>query len=459
MKKYLLIAFLFASLIISSSAFAGDIVTITKTDNVNGSIVITLRNEYFPKMFTDASFKNATILLFYLDGNRIPVDPSRSVESLGPGFEGKVTLKAGWPSSGFQNLTILYADSSGTILPPQEWTLIFAKPAFSVKDVTTDPLRVYTNNSVKVLIRITASGDKDISNINTELMSQPRYFQLTDVNTPTSLKAGETKTFYFTFKQSGESLPETVLYSTAYLPLKITYNYYGYETKAQINESFVVLNRFAISNSLPQLNLKLDLPASIKQNENTSLNVYAWNSIIGSNKICDVNLTLISDSSGLELPITNVLSSDLSLAGRADTPDEPIATFPVKATADTPAKTYTLTANATYTDCDWKIPGVFKKSTSLEVNKSLSATAPTPVLQNNTTNVSAVPKVEQKKTGIKKAEPQKPVKPKEPKKKPVEGEKQEASTLSIFLIILAIVGIVVLFGAIYFFEVKSQSIY
>jgi len=50
MKKYLLIAFLFASLIISSSAFAGDIVTITKTDNVNGSIVITLRNEYFPKI-------------------------------------------------------------------------------------------------------------------------------------------------------------------------------------------------------------------------------------------------------------------------------------------------------------------------------------------------------------------------------------------------------------------------
>ncbi|HIJ98405.1 TPA: hypothetical protein H1005_00485, partial [archaeon] len=369
MKKSLLLSLLIASLLIANAASAGTVVTITKLVNTEGNIGLYIRNEFYPKMFTDSALRNASTLTFHLDGVRAPVDGSKSAESISPGDERLVVLRSPWPTSTFQNLSIVYTDGSGTSNYPVESILVFAKPALTVKEVITEPPHIFTNASVTIRLKMLAAGDKDVSSINVNVLNQPKYFQITDMSNPAFLKVGEEKEFIFKFKQSGEKMPETIIYSTSYFPVELSYSYYGYPVKTVINQTFVVLNRLTTQGLIPKLDFKLDVPPEIERGNSTNLMVYAWNSISGSNKICDVNLTLTADDASIEISEgTTFLPGPYE--GRADIPEDPVTTFLIKTSPSTTSKQHTLTAGASYIDCDWKIPDKKSKSINFEVKSS-----------------------------------------------------------------------------------------
>ncbi len=454
MKKYLLVSILIASVLIANAAFAGDIITITRVENVNGSIGVYLRNEYLPKLFTDSSQRNESVT-FYLDGTKTPVDPQGSIESLGAGMENLILLKAPWPTAEYQNLTAVYTDSAGASNYQKEWALVFAKPPLTIKEITTEPLQVYTNGSLSLKIKIVASGTKDVGSINAELLKQPRYFHLGDSKTPVSMKSGEEKDFLFTFKPSGESLPETVIYSTSYTPFLITYSYGGFQTKTLVNGSFIVLNRMNTASLLPKLGLKIDAATNISQGESANITIYAWNSVIDSNKLCNLSMVLTSKNSGLEIPDPSV-HFDGPFKGRIDAPDEPTASFVVKTSSSTAAKTYDLALNTSYNDCDWKVPDRASRTLSLDVKKS-NTTSTNQTIPENTTavnksNVEANKSVPEKT--VKKTE-QKPETSGNNTSSPKGGE----NTTLILLAIVGVIGVIALFGVIYFLEIKSRSIY
>ncbi len=453
MKKYILISVLFATLVIANAVSAGAVVTINDVTNINGSIGVYLKNEYYPKIFIDTTQRTASILTFYIDGIRAPVDGAHSIESLSPGGEGLVVLKSAWPEKGYQNLSIAYTDGSGISNYPHEWAAVFSKPALTVKSVETTPAKIYTNGTVTVKIRVVA-GDRDIGSLNSELVTQPKYFQLSESNVPAFIKAGSEKEFVFNFNPSGQQMPETIIYSTSYVPLKLTYTYYGTSASSVMNKSFIVLNRFATRGLLPQLGLKLEMPSEIVQGSTTNISVYTWNSVLKSNKLCDLNLTLTADNSAIEIPVRTVITAD-PLDGRTDIPEDPAAVFLVNTKDSTPVQKYSLTVLGNYKDCDWKIPDTGSKSISFEVTPSSAKETSPPVVANNTT-VVAPPVVQKNETLPEKKE--EPAKKEQPPVKPPEKEGGD-NILIVLIVVIVVVVVIILFAAIYLLEIRRMSIY
>jgi len=363
----LLSAVLFLS-IISASALAGEVITITDVVNVDGKIGLYIRNEVGLTMRTDNSDYNISVLDYFIGDTRLLSIPAESVDKIPTDEIKLVVLDRAWPTTNYATVKVVFIDQTGLNYNP-EHGYAFAKTGLTLIESWTDPKLITSNSSFTIFLKMKASGEGNITQIDETYVVNPKYYLYVSHSTrPLSLKQGETGTYSFTYKLSGMAVPDTIDYETVYVPAQFTYMYLNRSAKTLVNESVIIYNRVKIS-SLPEMKSVIDIPNTIILGKTLDVPVYVWNTKSGSHPACNLNLTLKEGSGELELPISNILPSDKTFPPATEQSSEPTATFKLTIPEAVSEGDYTLTLSGKYRDCDWKAPGSFEHTKQFSVVK------------------------------------------------------------------------------------------
>jgi hypothetical protein len=111
----------------------------------------------------------------------------------------------------------------------------------------------------------------------------------------------------------------------------------------------------------------MDTPATFVRGNIFDIPVYVWNTKAGTHSACNMNLTLEEESGKFEIPIFNILPSDMTFPPAVEQASDPTATFQIEIPGGVSEGDYTLTLNAEYKDCEWKAPGEFKYDHTVSV--------------------------------------------------------------------------------------------
>lgn len=435
MKKLALLVAIFAAfLFIIPFAHAGSIITVTKSENINGSIGLYIRNELGVQIKTDNTKDSTNVLSFSVNGSNVSVDSDRTPEGISKGMEALVVLRYSWPAGGYYQVDVTYKDAGGGFYPKETHALI-AKQPISAGQITIEPEKVLSNYSKIVFtMPVSWTGEDSISNINFELVAPPKYFRLSDSKYPGALSKGATSNIVLTFERTDASFEDTIVYTTVFVPIKLTYRTLGFDSSQLFNESFVIFNSKTYTSDIPKMNARIDIPSEIERGKNTNVNVYVWNSNVGGHNACNATLTVSTNNPYVQIPASTAAPSG-QFAGRVEETDSPTAAFELQTTSSTPTGNYTLTLNVDYKDCLWKNPGTFAKTADFSVKSAGEIESETPG--------TVSPKEETKHIiNISTTQP-----------------KEGGGMPSVFLTIVAIIGVILLFAVVYFLEIRSRTIF
>lgn len=425
------LAFLFVIPIVQ----AGTVITMVDAVNANGSIGLYLRNELGVTIFTDNTKNDRNVLTFTVNGSNISINSDKSDSEVPKGLTKFIVLNKAWPAGGYYTVDITYRDAGGGYYPKDTYTL-FAKPPLSLASYSISPSRVLSNQTrVMYTAKISGSGEASVSNINFQLLANPKYYLMSNSKIPGALSAGATADLELTFDKDSQTFPDTVIYTTVYVPMQFTYKSMGFEGTQTFNTSFVIFNSATSVSQSPKMNARIAVPESAEPGQKVAIPVYAWNSNVGGNPACNANLTLTSDSSDLSIPI-NKIAPGGEFKGRVEETADPTATFTVEVSPSTKSGSYKLTMTVDYQDCTWKSTDFFVKSETLAVKKAGEVVEPLPktIIEENKTTKEPIVNIT--------------AAPQEPKGLP-----------SVFVTALAIVGIIVIFGLVYFLELRSRTVF
>ncbi len=429
------IAFMLAVVSFAQIAHAGTVLSVTDAVNINGSIGLYLKNELGITIKTDSTKETVNVVTFFINGSNTTIDVARSASELPKGLVKLVVLNAAWPSGGHYNVNITYRDAGGGFYPEEHY-VFFAKPPLILTGSSTNPTRVLSNNTkIIYTTKLTAAGEADVSNINFELLANPKYYTLSGTNSPGALSKGANSDIVLTFERDGQSFPDTVVYTTVFVPMKFTYKTMGFESSQTFNDSFVLFSSSSSVSLLPKMNARIAVPEYAEKGNSVSIPIYIWNSNVGGHSGCSVNATLAASSSDLSIPISTILPGT-EFKGRIDEPEEPAINFTVNIANSTASGDYKLTLTTSYQDCEWKSYDSFVKTETLSVKKAGEAVITPPPA-------------------------------KEEEKKPVEHivnlsgteQKESKGMPAIFTTLVAVTGVILLFIVIYFLELRSRTVF
>jgi|TARA_Y100000310_G_scaffold345596_1_gene467034 hypothetical protein len=358
-RAILLLSILLFAAILSAPVLASDVITLTDVADVDGKIGLYIRNDIGLPMRTDNSQYNVSVLNYLIDGENFTSIPSKSEANIPTEATKLVVIDHAWPADGFSNITILFSDITGYTYSPESG-YAFAKPGLEVTSISTDPKLITSNSSFTITLTLKADGEKDITNIRSEYHSHPKYYTFVSQNTPVkSLKKGESGEFSYTYKLSGQGMRETMVYETISVPVEVTYTYFNTHVKDILNETVVLYNKMQIGNNLPGMKALIDVPNTIVRGKTLDVSVFVWNSKADSHSACNLNLTFSEDSEIINIPISNVLPSDMEFDPASEQSTDPTATFEIEIPESASEGDYTLELHGTYKDCEWKAPGEF----------------------------------------------------------------------------------------------------
>ena len=364
MKKIIVFAVII-SLLLAAQCFATTFVSLQKTENVNGSIGLYLKNERSFDIHPDSTEYSYKYLIFSIgDENLSVIDAMPEIE---PDETRRVVLNKTWPSSGYIKINVTYDDGEGSRYKSDE--LVVFSDSLSKASVDFGGGKHFSNETLSMTIKLKA-GDADAKSINYEFVSVPKYFSLETDSLPGSVPAGEERDFIFTFKPLS-AMDEATVYAPIYFPLKVSYTYFGFETYDIFNESVTLFNEAQVKGSdVPFIRLKLIAPSEIIAGESASIKVYAFNDNGGGNSACDVNFTLTSDKDSISIPVSKIVPGE-KLESKADFLNEPSATFEISTSKGAALGKVKLKMEVSYRDCILR----FMDSESIEKEIEIKAEA------------------------------------------------------------------------------------
>ncbi|MAF89106.1 MAG: hypothetical protein CL963_01160 [Euryarchaeota archaeon] len=351
MKRIVIIT-LIAFLLLSSSAYAGNILTITNASIENGSIALHIKNEVSSIMYTNSSKHSTESLSFMVDGNSVAIKSSEA-NDIAYGSTKKVVLDSAWPATGAKLINVTYTDSSNTSYPSEFW-VVFAQKGLVKIDYSFSPSIANTDSDLIATFTLKSSSEAAITGLDIDIPNNPRYFFVDSKGFPNSMSAGDEREFKIYLKSSGSSMADTTIYTTAYLAINVTYTYLGYNDELSLNESIIVFNPLKVS-TLPHVMTKIEGPQSAEQGTTAEINAFAWNDKEGSNKGCSLSLTLSSDEDSLIIPVTTVIPGE-DLIHTYAIPSDSLGTFKIEIPSDLSDGEYYLTLKGTYKDCEVNAP-------------------------------------------------------------------------------------------------------
>ncbi|HIK02998.1 TPA: hypothetical protein H1012_04105 [archaeon] len=438
MKNKTILLLIIVFLFLVPAVHAGSVITVTEFVNANGSIGIYLRNELGVTIYTDSIKNDRSSLTYTVNGTNVTINADKSDSEIPRDFTKFVVLNKEWPSSGYYNVDITFRDAGGGLYPKDTYVL-FAKPPLALLSESITPTKVLSNTSkLTYTAKIQASGENSVSSINFDLVKNPKYFIISDSKIPGALSKGATADIIITFEKDGQAMPDTVVYTTLFIPMRFTYNTMGFEGSQIFNTSFVMFNTLTTSGQFPVMEARIAVPAeTVQPGQEVSIPVYVWNSNVGGNNACNVTLTLTSNSTDVAIP-SNIIPIDGDFKGRIEEMPDPTATFTADISSSAKSGDYKLSLNILYTDCSWKNEEYTVKTATLSVSKS------------GGTIIKDEPIVE----------PPVDTTPREPivNITSVPSEKSQGIA-GIFVTVVAIIGVLVIFGLIYFLEFRSRTVY
>ncbi|MFH1450785.1 MAG: hypothetical protein ABIF92_02285, partial [archaeon] len=355
-RTILLLSILLFAVAMSAPALAGSVLTITDVVKVDGKIGLYIRNEVGLKMNTDNSEDNVSVLNYKVENTSVFSIPSKSKPEIKTDEIKLVVIDHNWPESGYYTLSVSFTDTSGHAYDP-ETEYAFAKPALEVIEAWTEPKMVTSNSSFILYLKTKASGEGDVSDIDLTYVSHPKYYTyVSHTDLPDVLKKDETTTYSFTYKLSGQGMPETIIYETISAPIQASYMYLNKSDRQLINQSIVVYNRLAVGDTLPELKSLIDVSNTLVSGNTLDIPVFVWNTKAGSHSACKLNLTLSEASGTFKIPISNILPGDKTFPPAAEQSSDPTALFKIEIPESAAEGDYTLKISGIYEDCEWKAP-------------------------------------------------------------------------------------------------------
>lgn len=380
-------------LMLTPIAFAGDILDVIDTKNVNGSIGLYIKNELGNQnMLPDAEGAKAGFLVFRHGDENITVK-SGSVKRLRPDQTGLVILDKAWPTIKYINLTIDYDDGMGGTYPT-ETAYVFAKPGLTLKSTSIGNDPQFSNETLTMTLTFKVEGGDDVKSIDVDILQNPRYFIYESKSVPGKMEMGETRDFVFTFKPQN-NMEDTMITTTSSLPLFISYRYFNQSASQRINESVMVFNEDKVSGDEPPvIRAKLEVPTTITQGDSAIVSAYIYNSNTGGHPASGLSLTLSAEDD--IIPLHTIIPAETKLDPTAAYSSTPITTFNITIPEGTTPKTYTLTLRVNYTDFEWRfVKGSITKTTTFEVlAKEPEPLADTNTTANQTTNQTSTTPIE-----------------------------------------------------------------
>ncbi len=349
MKNPIILLSIVAFLFLTPIVHAGSVVTVTDAVNANGSIGLYIKNELGVLIYTDSTQNDRTVLSFSVNGSNTTINTEKSALELPKEQTKFVVLNKEWPAGGYYNVDITYRDAGGGLYPKETYTL-FAKSPISLEVITIEPTKIFSNVSrVTYKAKVKASCEASVSNINFRLISNPKYYLIEDSKTPGALSQGSSSDMQLIFDRDDRSFPDTVIYTTVYIPFEFTYSTMGFQGQQSFNYSFVIFNAVSSAGVVPKLDAKISVPESAEPGKTVSVPVYVWNSNVGGNSACNVTLKLSSNSSGVSIQSPDS-SVEGELKGRVDANETPSATFDVAVSDSAASGNYALSLRIDYVD-------------------------------------------------------------------------------------------------------------
>ncbi|HIK01916.1 TPA: hypothetical protein H1008_02270 [archaeon] len=339
-------------LLLSSSAYAGSILTISNASMENGSIVLHIKNEVSSVMYTNSSKHSTESLSFMVDGNSVNIKSSEA-NDIAYGSTKKVVLDSTWPTTGAKLINVTYTDSASTSYPSEFW-VVFAQKGLVKIDYSYSPSIADTDSDLIATFTLKSSSEAAITSLDIDIPNNPRYFFVDSKGFPNSMSAGDEREFKIYLKSTGSSMSDTTIYTTAYLAINVTYAYLGYNDELSLNESIIVFNPLKVS-TLPHVMTKMEGPQSSEQGTTAEIKAFAWNDKEGSNKGCSLSLSLSSDESRLSIPVTTIIPGE-DLVHTYAVPADSLGTFKVEIPSDLSDGEYYLTLKGSYKDCEVNAP-------------------------------------------------------------------------------------------------------
>jgi len=369
MKKIiLLLSVLLFTIALSASVMASEAISITDIENVDGKIGLYIRNDVGLTMFTDNSEKNTSVLNYYLDDVKLLSIPSESAVKILTEQTKLVVIDKVWPTTQYSKIKVVFTDVSGMNYEP-EYGYVFAKQGLSLVESWTEPKMVTSNSSFTLYLKVRASGEERIKDIGISTIANPKYYTfVSNTENPINLNQDDTATYSFTYKLSGQSIPETIIYETVSAPILFNYKYLNQSTKTKINESVIIYSRLKVEGLLPVMKSMIDVPNTVTAGKIITVPIYVWNSLSGSHSACNLNLTLEETSGKFSIPIPHILPGE-TFAPATDQSSEPTANFEVTIPESVLEGDYTFKLSGTFSDCEWSAPGLFDQTKTVSVVK------------------------------------------------------------------------------------------
>jgi hypothetical protein len=370
MKRTILaLSILLFAAMLSAPVLAGDVITVTDVQEVNGKIGLYIRNDVGLSMRTDNSEDNTSVLNYFVNNETIYSIPSESADRILTEAIKLVVIDHAWPETEYATVGVAFKDTAGH-KNDREISYAFAKPGMELISTRTDPELITSNASFTIYLTMKASGEKAISNINAEYLEHPKYYTfVSDSYEHTTLGQNGTADYAFTYKLSGRSMPETIVYETINIPLRFSYRYFGKYVSWVFNETVVIYNRQKIGNNLPTINSLIDVSNTLIQGNVLDVPVFVWNSKSGSHSACKINLTLSEESGEFEFPTKNILPSDKTFPPGESQSSDPTAIFTMELPESIPEGEYDIVLSGNYVDCEWNAPQSFKHTKTVSVVK------------------------------------------------------------------------------------------
>lgn len=383
----LLLSILLFAAMASAPVLAGEVTTITEVVNIDGKIGLYIRNDLGLIMQTDNSKENLSVLSYTVDNKSVFSIYAKSAKGAIKTEETKlIVIDAEWPKTGYSTIKVTYTDIGGLVYDP-ETAYAFAKSGITLEDSWTEPEVLSSNSSFTIHFKIKAGGEGEVTGIDAAYITNPKYFTYaTQTNGLKSIKQGETSEYSFTYKLSGQSMPDTVVYETISAPVAFTFTYLSKNSKLTVNQSILLYNKQMVGNSLPELKTLIDIPNTMVQDSAFEVPVYAWNSKAGSHSACNLNITLTETTGQLKIPISNILPSDLVFPPASEQSSEPAVKFAVEVPATMPEGNYELVLDGRYLDCEWKAPSKLSAKKQFSVVKKTVINESTEPSSGNVTN-------------------------------------------------------------------------
>ncbi len=369
-KAILLLTVVCSFMLVSQAVLAEGMFEITEIENKNGSIGLYIKSDYSTSLNTDPSETNTSVLKYYVGGESVGILANKSAGTIPAGKERFVVLDKSWPDSGYYPVNVTFVDNSGTTYPTHTTTVIFAEEGLSKTEAEATPQRATTDDDIVLTVKLKASGEGDISNINVDV-DNPSYLVYEEKDIPNYLSEGDSGTFVFNYKPSGGTLPDTVIFKTSRALINVSYSYLGQETQLEMNESIILFNKYQIGDKLPNVTTWLEMPEEAVPGSTINVSAYAQNVNSGGHSACSLNFTLSSENSGIEIPIHTILPGE-KLLGTIVEPLEPEAVFEVEIKDGISLGDADFTLKTTYKDCEWNAPFKTEATGSTDIVETIS---------------------------------------------------------------------------------------